>query len=88
MVGSANDRHVEDTVDDSPGIGHEFYEEKKISLKKKITGRDGQIEKDREDVGTHQGADTLSALVRKSSRESGDISMSSFLAHKAGVTDL
>ncbi len=46
----------------------------------KSHGRDGQIEKGREDVGAHQGADTLDAFVRKSSRESGDICMSSFLA--------
>jgi hypothetical protein len=44
------------------------------------TGRDGQIEKGREDVGSHQGADTLTVFVRKSSRESGGISMSSFLS--------
>ena len=47
---------------------------------KKITLRDGQIEKGREDVGAHEGGDTLTAFVRKSSRESGGISMSSFLA--------
>jgi hypothetical protein len=52
----------------------------KFSHKKKSPGRDGQIEKGREDVGAHQGADTLAAFVRKSSRESGGISMSSFLA--------
>jgi hypothetical protein len=38
---------------------------------------DGQIEKDREDVGAHQGSDPLSVFVRKSSRAPGDISMSS-----------
>jgi hypothetical protein len=54
--------------------------EKKFSSKNKSPGRDGQIEKGREDVGAHQGADTLAAFVRKSSRESGGISMSSFLA--------
>jgi hypothetical protein len=36
--------------------------------------------KGREDVGAHQGSHTLAAFVRKSSRESGGISMSSFLA--------
>jgi hypothetical protein len=41
--------------------------------------RDGHIEKGREDVGVHQGAETLAAFVRKSLRESGGISMSSFL---------
>ena len=38
-----------------------------------------QIKKGREDVGSHQGEDTLPAFVRKSSRVSGDISMSIFL---------
>jgi hypothetical protein len=48
---------------------------------KKSPVPDGQIEKGREDVGAHQGADNLAVFVRKSSRESGGISMSSFLAH-------
>jgi hypothetical protein len=52
---------------------------KKFPPKKNHLGRDGQIEKGREDVGTHQGTDTLSDFVRKSSRESGGISMSRFL---------
>ena len=39
----------------------------------------GKSKKGREDVGAHQGADTLAAFVRKSSKISGDISMSSFL---------
>jgi hypothetical protein len=47
---------------------------------KKALGRDGQIEKGREDVGAHEGGDTLTVFVRKSSRESGVISMSIFLA--------
>jgi hypothetical protein len=56
-----------------------ILEKKQISPpQKKALGRDGQIEKGREDVGA---GDTLTAFVRKSSRESGDISMSIFLAH-------
>jgi len=58
---------------DSTGIGHEFAIKTKFS-KKKSPIRDGQIEKGREDVGVHQGGDTLDVFVRKSSRESGDIS--------------
>ena len=42
--------------------------------------------KDREDVGSHQGADTLAAFVRISSRVSGGISMSSFLARNNAQT--
>jgi hypothetical protein len=53
---------------------------KKQIFHKKNHLRDGQIEKGREDVGAHEGGDTLTAFVRKSSRESGGISMSIFLA--------
>jgi hypothetical protein len=53
---------------------------KQIFHKNKSLGRDGQIKKGREDVGAHEGGDTLTAFVRKSSRESGGISMSIFLA--------
>ncbi len=67
-------------IDDSPGIGREFLKKTNFPPKKNHLGRDGQIEKGREDVGAHQGADTLAAFVRKSSRDSGGISMSSFLA--------
>ncbi len=42
---------------------------------------DVDIEKGREDVDVHQGTDTLVTFVRKSSRESGVMSMSTFLAH-------
>eukprot|EP00001_Collodictyon_triciliatum_P172196 30542_2 len=43
----------------------------------------------REDVDSNQGADTLAAFVRKSSRVSGGISMSSFLAcNKAQVSQI
>jgi hypothetical protein len=59
---------------------------KKIFPQKKTPGRDENIEKGREDVGTHQGVDTLVVFVRKSSRESGDISMSSFLSHNKAQT--
>jgi hypothetical protein len=51
----------------------------KFPHKKKSPGRDGHIEKGREDVGSHHGPDTLVVFVRKSSRESAGISMSSFL---------
>jgi hypothetical protein len=45
-----------------------------------------QIENSREDVDTHQGADTLAVFVRKSSRVSGGISMSSFLTRNKAQT--
>jgi hypothetical protein len=64
-------------IDDSPGIGREF-EKNKFSKTNHL--RDGQIERGREEVGSYQGEDTPAAFVRKSSRESGVISMSSFLA--------
>jgi hypothetical protein len=53
-----------------------ILEKKQIFPEKKNHLRDGQIEKGREDVGSHQGAVTLAAFVRKPSRESGVISMS------------
>jgi hypothetical protein len=46
----------------------------------------GKSKKGREDVGTHQGEDILAVFVRKSSRESGGISMSSFLARNKAQT--
>jgi hypothetical protein len=67
-------------IDDSTGMSREFLKKMKFPHKKKSPGRDGQIEKGREDVGSHQAADTPVAFVRKSSRESGVISMSIFLA--------
>ncbi len=55
--------------------GREFLKKTNVPHKKKSPGREGYIEKGREDVDTHQGTDTLVAIVRKSSRESGVISM-------------
>jgi hypothetical protein len=52
------------------------------STKKIQPGRDGQIEKGREDVVTHQEVDTLVVFVRKSSRVSGAISISNFLTRQ------
>jgi hypothetical protein len=59
-------------------VAKSIFEEKKFPRKKNLL-RDGQIEKGKEDVGAHQGTVTLAAFVRKSSRESGVISMSIFL---------
>jgi hypothetical protein len=66
-----------------------ILEKKNSPTKKKSPGRDGEIEKDREDVDSHQGTETLVVFVRKSSRESGIISMSSFLVcNKAQVSQI
>jgi hypothetical protein len=62
-------------IDDSPVL----VVKKTNFARKKNHLWDGQIEKGREDAGSHQAVDTPVAFVRKSSRESGVISMSSFL---------
>jgi hypothetical protein len=63
-------------IDDSTGIVTNSWK-KKFPHKKKSPGRDGHIEKGRQDVDTHQGADTLpvSIVAPTVSRVSGGISM-------------
>ncbi len=83
LVGSVNDKHA------TSGIGREFFKKTNFPPPKNHLARDGQIEKGREDVDTHQGTDTLATFVRKSSRESWVISMSRFLArNKAQVSQI
>ena len=57
--------------------GREFFKTKSFSHKNHLPEQYGQIAPGRDDVGPHQGPDTLDAFVRNSSRVSGGISVSS-----------